>query len=104
MLYMIYGVDGPDADRIRADQRENHFAYLAKNEGILVLGGATLADESDARTGSLLVINVPSRTDADAFAAGEPFNKAGLFSSYTVSRMRRGQWNPTVAPTSSEGN
>lgn len=104
MLYMVYGVDGQDADRIRAEQRESHFAYLAENENILVLGGATLADESDARTGSLLVINVPSRADADAFAAGEPFNKAGLFSSYTVSRMRRGQWNPAAAPTSSEGD
>jgi uncharacterized protein YciI len=104
MLYMIYGVDGPDAERIRAENRETHFAYLAENEDILILGGATLADKSDARTGSLLVINVPSRADADAFAAGEPFNKAGLFSSYTVSRMRRGQWNPAAAPESAEGN
>ncbi|MEK9646786.1 MAG: YciI family protein [Alphaproteobacteria bacterium] len=104
MLYMIYGVDGPDADRIRADNREAHFAYLAENEDILVLGGATLADDDDARTGSLLVINVPSRADADRFATGEPFNKAGLFSAYTVSRMRRGQWNPAAAPSSAEGN
>ena len=29
MLYMIHGVDGPDADRIRADNRETHLAYLA---------------------------------------------------------------------------
>ena len=104
MLYMIYGVDGPDADRIRAENREAHFAYLKKNENILVLGGATLADESDARTGSLLVINVASRAEADAFAAGEPFNRAGLFSAYTVSRMRRGQWNPDAAPKTPEGN
>lgn len=104
MLYMIYGVDGPDADRIRGENREDHFAYLAAHEDILILGGATLADESDARTGSLLVINVPSRAEADAFAAGEPFNRAGLFSSYTVSRMRRGQWNPAVAPATPEGN
>ena len=104
MLYMVYGVDGPDADRIRDENRESHFAYLADNEDILVLGGATLADASDARTGSLLVINVPSRAHADTFAAGEPFNKAGLFESYTVSRMRRGQWNPEAAPESSEGS
>lgn len=104
MLYMIYGVDGPDADRIRAENREAHFAYLAENEDILVLGGATLADDDDARTGSLLVINVPSRADADAFAANEPFNRAGLFKSHTVSRMRRGQWNPAAAPKSAEGD
>lgn len=104
MLYMIHGVDGPDADRIRAENRETHFAYLNSHEDILVLGGATLADESDARTGSLLVINVPSRADADAFANGEPFHKAGLFVERTVSRMRRGQWNPAAAPGTPEGN
>ncbi len=104
MLYMIYGIDGPDADRIRAETRQKHFDYLEQHRNILVLGGATLADDSDARTGSLLIINVSSRAEADAFAAGEPFNQAGLFRDYTVTRMRRGQWNPDAAPSSAEGN
>jgi len=104
MLYMVCGVDGPDADRIRAEHRAAHFAYLATHKDILVLGGATLADDSDARLGSLLIINVPSRSDADAFADGEPFNKAGLFKEYTVASVRRGQWNPDAAPKSAEGN
>jgi len=104
MLYMIYGVDGPDADRIRAETREAHFAYLKDNEDILVLGGAALADDGDARLGSILIVNVPDRAAADAFAAGEPFNRAGLFREYTVVRMRRGQWNPDAAPKTAEGN
>lgn len=104
ILYILYGVDGPDADRIRAEHREAHFAYLAAHQDILVLGGATLADDSDARLGSLLIINVPTRAEADAFAAGEPLNKAGLFSEYTIQRMRRGQWNPDAAPNSAEGD
>lgn len=104
MLYAIYGVDGPDAERIRAENREAHFSYLEKHGDILVLGGATLADESDARTGSLLIINVPSRAEADAFAAGEPFGRAGLFRERTVMRMRRGQWNPEAAPATPEGD
>lgn len=104
MLYMIYGVDGPDADRIRAKRRVDHFAYLAAHEDIVVLGGATLADDSDARTGSLLVINVPTRAAADAFAADEPLYRAGLFRERTVCRMRRGQWNPDAAPSSAEGD
>lgn len=103
MLYMIHGVDGPDADRIRAETKPDHFAYLDAHEHILVLGGATLADESDARTGSLLVINVPNRAAADEFANNEPFFKAGLFKQRTVSRMRRGQWNPSAAPKTAEG-
>ena len=104
MLYLIYGVDGPDAARIRAATREAHFAYLEKHRDILVLGGATLDDDGVARTGSVLIVNVPGRAEADAFARDEPFRKAGLFAQYTVTRMRRGQWNPAAAPTTAEGN
>jgi len=104
MLYVCYGVDGPDGAARRDTSREEHFAYLKANEGILVLGGATLADDSDARIGSCLIINVPDREAADAFAAGEPLRNAGVFESYSVVRMRRGQWNPGAAPTTAEGD
>ena len=103
MLYICYGVDGPEGPERRAVVREEHFAYLDKHADILVLGGATLADEDATRTGSLLLINVPDRAAADAFADGEPFRRAGVFQSYTVSRMRRGQWNPDTAPKTAEG-
>ena len=104
MLYMIYGIDGPRGDEIRAEQRPAHFEYLKKHQNIMVLGGATLADDDDRRTGSVLIINVPDRAAADEFANNEPFRKAGLFSSVVVTRMRRGQWNPDAAPASAEGN
>ena len=104
MLYLIYGVDGPDAARIRAATRDAHFAYLEKHRDILVLGGATLADDGIARTGSVLIINAASSAEADAFARDEPFRKAGVFAQHTVTRMRRGQWNPDAAPTTAEGS
>lgn len=104
MLYMLYGVDGPDGAARRDEAREAHFAYLEKHRDILVLGGATLADADDTRTGSLLIINVPNRAAADAFAEGEPLRKAGVFKSYTVNRMRRGQWNPAAAPKTAQGD
>ena len=104
MLYMVYGVDGPDGPRIRGEMRDAHFQYLEDNTNIMVLGGATLADNDDARLGSLLIINVPDRAAADAFADNEPFRKAGLFKEVTVTRMRRGQWYPENAPGSAEGD
>ncbi len=52
MLYMLYGVDGPDGPAARDRARPAHFAYLEAHKDILVLGGATLADGDDARTGS----------------------------------------------------
>lgn len=104
MLYMIYGIDRAGGDEVRQAARAEHFQYLDENEHIMVLGGATLADQDDTRTGSVLIVNVPDRAAADRFAENEPFRKAGLFESVTVTRMRRGQWFPGNAPSSAEGN
>jgi len=52
----------------------------------------------------VLILNVPSLADAEAFSMNEPFRKAGLFSSVKITRMRRGQWHPENAPASAEGN
>ncbi len=105
MLYIIYGEDDPArSDAVRAANREAHFAYLERHKDILVLGGATLSDDGVQRLGSTLIINVPSRAAADEFALNEPFRKAGLFKYVTLTRMRRGQWNPDAAPKTAEGN
>lgn len=104
MLYMLYGIDGPDGAERRKAARADHFAYLEKHRDKLVLGGATLkSDDDDTRTGSVLIINVPDRAAAEVFAADEPLRKAGVFRSYTITRMRRGQWYPENAPATAEG-
>jgi uncharacterized protein YciI len=104
MLYIIYQEDGPDGVAARARAKQSHLEYLDKHQNILVLGGALLADGSDARIGSVLIINVPDRAAAEAFSANEPLRNAGAFKSVKISRMRRGQWNPAAAPKSAEGN
>jgi uncharacterized protein YciI len=104
VLYIIYQVDRPDSKALRDKARDEHFAYLERHKDILVLGGALLEDESPTRIGSVLIINVPSRAAAEAFSADEPLRKAGVFKSVTITRMRRGQWNPAAAPATPEGN
>jgi uncharacterized protein YciI len=105
VLYIIYQEDRDDgAAEIRAAKREEHLAYLDKHQNILVLGGALLEDDGIKRTGSCLIINVPSRAAVEDFSRNEPFRKAGLFKSVKIARMRRGQWNPAAAPRTAEGN
>jgi len=104
MLYIIYQEDRSDGAAIRAATRAEHLAYLERHADILVLGGATLADDGVTRIGSVLIINVPDRAAAERFSAEEPFRKAGLFGSVKITRMRRGQWNPDAAPKTPEGN
>src|SRR5437868_4151366 len=103
MLYIIYQVDKPGGESVRAANREAHFAYLDAHKDILVLGGAMLAEDGATRLGSVLIINVKSREQAERFSANEPFRRAGLFERVEVTRMRRGQWNPAAAPLSEEG-
>ncbi len=104
MLYIIYQEDGPDSLAVRARVKEQHFAYLEQHRDKLVLGGATLAEDGATRLGSVLILNVPSLAEAEAFSMNEPFRKAGLFKSVKITRMRRGQWHPENAPASAEGS
>lgn len=106
MLYIFYGQDDPANMHLRAELREAHLAYLEKFKDRLVLGGALLAEDgaNPARLGSVLILNLPSKAAAEEFAANEPFSRGGLFKSKSVTRMRRGQWNPAAAPKTPEGN
>jgi uncharacterized protein YciI len=104
MLYIMYNEDRPDGQGIRAATREMHLAYLERHRDIVVLSGGTLAEDGTTRTGSVFIINVPSREAAEKFSAEEPFRKAGLFRTVKITRMRRGQWNPEAAPKTAEGN
>jgi uncharacterized protein len=104
MLYLVFSVDKPGAERLRDATRSAHLAYLEQHRDKVVLGGATLSDDGAAKTGSLLVLNVRSRAEIDAFVASEPFTRAGLFATQTVTRMRKGQWRPELAPATPEGD
>jgi uncharacterized protein YciI len=103
MLYIIYQIDKPHSETMRAAHRTAHLQYLDDHQDILVLGGAMLAEDGQTRTGSVLIINVPGREEAERFSAHEPFRKAGLFERVEITRMRRGQWNPAAAPATAEG-
>jgi hypothetical protein len=105
MLWFIYCEDRDDgAAAIRAAVREEHLAYLEAHEHILVVGGALLADDGVARLGSVFLVNLPDRAACEGLMLEEPFRKAGLFKRVTIARMRKGQFNPSVAPKTAEGD
>lgn len=104
MLYIIYQLDRPGAAELRAAVRDEHFAYLDAHADIVVLGGAMLAEDGTTRTGSVLIVNLAGRAEAEAWSENEPFRKAGLFARVEINRMRKGQWNPGAAPASAEGD
>jgi uncharacterized protein YciI len=97
MLWAISCVDKPNTAAIRDSVLVPHREYLTSQKGILVLAGATQNDDGTVAIGSLFVVNVNSRAEAKQFSDGDPFTQKGVFASITITRMRKGQWNPAAA-------
>jgi uncharacterized protein YciI len=87
MTYLLICRDKPDHLAVRAANREAHLGYL-KDSGVVTLAGPLLAEDG-AMVGSLLALDVPDRAAAEAFAAGDPYAKAGLFASVEIVGWRR---------------
>lgn len=97
MLWAISRVAAPNFAAMRENGLQAHLDYLHSQKKILVLSGATVSDDGKEFTGALLIVNVGSRAEAQAFVDGDPFTKAGMFTNVTITRMRKGQWNPQAA-------
>lgn len=95
-LFAIQTADKPGMAEARAAVRDTHLAYLKQHEAVVVLGGVTYGADGE-KDGSVWIVNLPNRDAAEAFAAGEPFVKAGLFQWVRVRQMNKGQWNPAAA-------
>jgi uncharacterized protein YciI len=96
MLWFISCVNKPNTGAKRDELRPEHSAYLTRRKDVLVLSGPTQSDDGSELTGSVFIINANSRAEAKAFSDNDPFTQAGLYSSVTITRMRKGQWNPEV--------
>ena len=97
MLWVITCVDNPNTAKIRDEHLKPHREYLGSQKKILVLAGATQNDDGTEAIGSCFIVNAGSRAEAKAFSDGDPFTKNGVFSNVTITRMRKGQWNPEAA-------
>lgn len=82
MYFFIQHVDRPNSLELRKATREAHLAYAAKFN--LLVGGATLDEETGQMDGSVIVVDVPDRHAVDAFIASDPYTLAGLFQRTTV--------------------
>lgn len=87
MLFALMCDDKPGGIEIRKANRADHLAYL-KETGVVVQAGPFL-DADGAMTGSLVVIDVADRDAAEAWVAGDPYGKAGLFARVTIRPWHR---------------
>ncbi len=84
MYFAIVCNDKPDSMDLRLANRAAHVDYLkARGAGVMAAGPFTTEDGA-AMTGSLIVLEAADLAEAQAFAAGDPYNKAGLFASVDI--------------------
>ena len=93
MAYAILTRDKPDRGHLRLENRAEHIAWLETKTDILLAAGALIDDDGAGGHGGVLIVDVDERAAAEAFIAEDPFTKAGLFESVTVTRWRKAFFN-----------
>lgn len=79
MLFALICHDRPNQLQLRLSVRPDHLAYLAAHADQIVYAGPLLDEAEGTPNGSLLILDVPDRASAEAFASGDPYALAGLF-------------------------
>ncbi|GAB5467660.1 MAG: YciI family protein [Rhodospirillales bacterium] len=89
MLFALYCKDKADHLQVRKDTRDSHLAYLKGFADSMVFGGPLLAEDGTTPIGSLLVVDLADREAVEAFAAGDPYAKAGLFAETRITGVKQ---------------
>ncbi len=87
-MYAIYCTDKPGGAAPRRANREAHLAYVRRIADRVVLAGPLLSDAGEM-VGSLLVLDMESRAEVEAFAADDPYCRAGVFESVVIRPFRQ---------------
>lgn len=69
------------------DMVEAHWSFMDRFADQLILRGPTLSDDGAEHTGSVHVVDLADRADAERFATEEPFWQAGLYRQVTTVRV-----------------
>jgi uncharacterized protein YciI len=79
--------DKPGALPLRMENRAAHLAYVERT-GVVAQAGPLLDDGGDM-IGSLVILDVPDRAAAQAWADGDPYGRAGLFDRVEIHPWKR---------------
>ena len=86
-MYALICTDKPDSLEIRKANRAKHLDYIAET-GVVLQAGPFL-DENGNMTGSLLILDLDNRPEAEAWAKGDPYAVAGLFLKVRIEEWKK---------------
>ncbi|UWR11371.1 YciI family protein [Sulfitobacter mediterraneus] len=87
MLVALMAHDKPGALEIRKENRPAHLDYLKSTD--MVAQAGPLLDADGGMVGSLIILDVADMTEAQNWANNDPYAKAGLFQSVTLTHWNR---------------
>ncbi len=87
MLVCLMAHDKPDALDVRMKNRSAHVDYLKSTDHVHLAGPLINAD--GGMCGSMIVLDVPDMAAAENWAANDPYAKAGLFQSVTLTEWKK---------------
>jgi uncharacterized protein YciI len=85
--YALICTDKPGHLETRKANREAHLAHI-KETGVVSQAGPFL-DSAGQMSGSLLILDVAGRAEAEAWAASDPYATAGLFSAVRIEEWKK---------------
>jgi uncharacterized protein YciI len=86
MRFAVICRDKPDHLEVRMQNRAAHLAYI-ESTGIVEMAGPFL--EAGQMCGSLIILDAASLDAAQDWVAHDPYGKAGLFDSVTVTEWKK---------------
>ena len=87
MRFALICLDKPNALQTRVENRDAHLAYL-KETGVVEQAGPFI-DAAGQMCGSLLILGLATRAEAEAWAAADPYARAGLFASVMIQEWKK---------------
>ena len=89
MPFLIETYDKPNSLELRQALREKHLKFLDEKKSLLLACGAKLEDDGSGGSGSVYMVDLETRAEAEAFVNADPFAEGGLFERIVITRMRK---------------
>ena len=84
MLYAIHCLDRENTLSIRLENYDAHRNYLNTTQTNIVLAGPVTADDGSTPIGSVMIISVISKEEAERFNQGDPFYQLDIWNKDSI--------------------
>ena len=85
--WIVKCMDKADSLPVRLENLDAHRAYLASDPIAIVVSGPLVADDGETMIGSFFIVEADSRDEVEAFQAGDPLFRAGVWERRDICRF-----------------